>query len=184
MSIAEGQRTAIPSIQKLPRSWAAGPPAHGDPSGPFRAGARRSRGREGNRPRGRGIAFADGPRKGVSSYARTDLKSASDNRPYTRKMSRLRKLREATGLSQSDVAKLVGVTVSTVSRWENGINPPTFAHRRKLARVYRCTLEELGIRGLGRRATCPTPDASRSTRVSPSRRDCGRPCLSRRAAFA
>ena len=41
-----------------------------------------------------------------------------------------------------------------------------------------------GIRGLGRRATCPTPDASRSTRVSPSRRDCGRPGLSRRAAFA
>jgi len=58
---------------------------------------------------------------------------------------RLRELREATGLSQSDVAKLVGVTVSTVSRWEQGKNPPTLAHRRKLARVYRCTLEELGL---------------------------------------
>jgi transcriptional regulator with XRE-family HTH domain len=58
---------------------------------------------------------------------------------------RLRELREATGLSQSDVAKLVGVTVSTVSRWEQRANPPTLAHRRKLARVYRCTLEELGF---------------------------------------
>src|ERR1019366_7406968 len=41
-----------------------------------------------------------------------------------------------------------------------------------------------GIRGLGRRATRPTPDASRSTRPAPSRRDCGRPCLSRPTAFA
>jgi transcriptional regulator with XRE-family HTH domain len=57
---------------------------------------------------------------------------------------RLRELREATGLSQSDVAKLVGVTVSTVSRWEHG-ERPTLAHRRKLARVYRVTLEELGL---------------------------------------
>ena len=58
---------------------------------------------------------------------------------------RLRELREAIGLSQSDIAKLVGVTVSTVSKWENGRGRPTQAHRRKLARVYRCTLEELGL---------------------------------------
>jgi transcriptional regulator with XRE-family HTH domain len=60
-------------------------------------------------------------------------------------MERLRELRQATGLSQSDVAKLVGVTVSTISRWEQGVNPPTQTHRRKLARVYRCTVEELGL---------------------------------------
>jgi transcriptional regulator with XRE-family HTH domain len=66
--------------------------------------------------------------------------SSPDNPPV-----RLRELREKTGLSQSDVAKLVGVTVSTVSRWEQGANPPTQAHRRKLARVYRCQLEELGL---------------------------------------
>ena len=59
---------------------------------------------------------------------------------------RLRELREATGLSQSDVAKLVGVTVSTVSRWEQGKNPPTQAHQRKLARIYRCTVDDLGLR--------------------------------------
>jgi transcriptional regulator with XRE-family HTH domain len=60
-------------------------------------------------------------------------------------MSRLRKLRQGIGLSQSDMAKLVGVTVSTISRWEHGSDRPTLAHRRKLARVYRCTLEELGL---------------------------------------
>jgi transcriptional regulator with XRE-family HTH domain len=39
----------------------------------------------------------------------------------------------------------VGVTASTVNRWEQGRDRPTRAYRRKLARVYRCTLEELGF---------------------------------------
>jgi transcriptional regulator with XRE-family HTH domain len=57
----------------------------------------------------------------------------------------LRELREQIGLSQSDVAKLVGTTVQTVSRWENGHDRPTMAHRRKLARLYRVDVEQLGL---------------------------------------
>ena len=51
----------------------------------------------------------------------------------------------AAGTYQQDIAKLIGVGVATVSKWENGRGRPTQAHRRKLARVYRCTLEELGL---------------------------------------
>lgn len=57
----------------------------------------------------------------------------------------LRELREQIGLSQSDVAKLVGVGVSTVSKWEAGHDRPTQAHRRKLARLYRVDVEQLGL---------------------------------------
>jgi transcriptional regulator with XRE-family HTH domain len=57
----------------------------------------------------------------------------------------IRKLRERAGLSQSDVAKLVGVQTATVSRWENDHDVPTLANRRRLARLFKVTLGELGL---------------------------------------
>ena len=38
--------------------------------------------------------------------------------------SRIRKYREQSGLSQKDLAKLIGVSNSRVSNWEQGINRP------------------------------------------------------------
>ena len=39
--------------------------------------------------------------------------------------SPLTKLREAVGLSQEDLARLIDVSVSTISRWERGLAEPT-----------------------------------------------------------
>jgi transcriptional regulator with XRE-family HTH domain len=39
--------------------------------------------------------------------------------------SPIKKLREAAGLSQEDLARLVDVSVSTISRWERGLAEPT-----------------------------------------------------------
>ena len=44
-------------------------------------------------------------------------------------------LRRASRLSQGDVARLVGVTASTVYRWEVGEVAPTRRHARRLARL-------------------------------------------------
>lgn len=38
-------------------------------------------------------------------------------------------------ISQKDYAKLLGVTVTTVNRWENGHNHPSFKALRKLRRI-------------------------------------------------
>jgi transcriptional regulator with XRE-family HTH domain len=57
----------------------------------------------------------------------------------------IRELRERAGLSQSDVAKLVGVQTATVSRWENRHDVPTKANQRRLAKLFKVTLGELGL---------------------------------------
>jgi DNA-binding transcriptional regulator YiaG len=44
------------------------------------------------------------------------------------KTDRLRQLREDAGLSQSDVARHLGVAASNVSRWEAGESRPRPAH--------------------------------------------------------
>jgi len=41
---------------------------------------------------------------------------------------RLRELREEAGLSQSDIARAIGVAPSQVSRWESGVSQPRPAH--------------------------------------------------------
>ncbi len=47
----------------------------------------------------------------------------------------LKKLRRKKGLSQSDIAKQMYVTKSTVSRWENGIRLPDAAMIKRLSEV-------------------------------------------------
>jgi transcriptional regulator with XRE-family HTH domain len=44
------------------------------------------------------------------------------------KSDRLRELREAAGLSQSDVARHIGVSPAQVSRWEAGLTRPRGRH--------------------------------------------------------
>lgn len=55
----------------------------------------------------------------------------------------LRKLRESVGLRQIDVAKKVGVDQGAVSKWENGENKPCMKYRKKLAKLYGVTVDEL-----------------------------------------
>lgn len=49
----------------------------------------------------------------------------------------------ATGLRQEDVARKLEVDQTTVSAWESGKNKPLTKYRKKLARLYGCTVQEL-----------------------------------------
>lgn len=53
------------------------------------------------------------------------------------------KARENAGLTQKEVAEMVGVDQSSVSLWENGKNKPRVSVLVKLAGIYCCTLEEI-----------------------------------------
>ncbi len=45
--------------------------------------------------------------------------------------------------SQKDVAKALGVTVSTISKWESGLSKPRADKLPAIARLYGCSIEEL-----------------------------------------
>lgn len=64
---------------------------------------------------------------------------------------RLRAARTARNLTQADVAKHLGTSVLTVSRWELGIQSPMPYHRERLCGLYGLSAIELGL------ATEPEP---------------------------
>ncbi len=55
------------------------------------------------------------------------------------------KLRERAGLTQRELAQALGVTITTVSAWENQRHEPrlTFAQTKLLTQILRCSLDEL-----------------------------------------
>ncbi len=48
----------------------------------------------------------------------------------------IKELRERRFLSQTDLAKILGVTYVTISRWESGRFKPTFSSKRKLNNLF------------------------------------------------
>lgn len=57
---------------------------------------------------------------------------------------RLKKARESKGLFQRDVADFVGITQSTVNRYEtDGVKAPQIKHLELFAKFYGTTVEEL-----------------------------------------
>lgn len=56
---------------------------------------------------------------------------------------RLYNLRRDAGLSQADVAKKVGVTNKSVSKWETGASKPSTNVLRKLSSLFNISIEEL-----------------------------------------
>ena len=56
---------------------------------------------------------------------------------------RIAELRRRHGLSQQEVANLLGVTRQTVSNWECGQGAPTIDKAMALARTYHMSLDEL-----------------------------------------
>ena len=48
----------------------------------------------------------------------------------------IKKLREAMFLSQEELAKILGVSIVTVNRWENGKFEPTIKFKRKLNELF------------------------------------------------
>lgn len=61
----------------------------------------------------------------------------------TVKSSRLRELREHSGLNQSELAKLLGIHTSQLSRWEKGERQPSLEQKISLARALGVTLDYL-----------------------------------------
>ena len=55
----------------------------------------------------------------------------------------IRKYREAKNLSQKEVAELVGVDVSTVTKWETGVADPRAKQIPVLADLFGCTIDAL-----------------------------------------
>lgn len=53
------------------------------------------------------------------------------------------KARENTGMTQSEVAEILGIDQSAVSMWETGRTMPRAATLVKLAGLYHCTVDEL-----------------------------------------
>lgn len=58
-------------------------------------------------------------------------------------MPTLRDLRERSLLSQTELAKAVGVNRQTVCSWEQGRKSPKAVNRRKVVEALRCTPDEL-----------------------------------------
>ena len=52
-------------------------------------------------------------------------------------------LRRRAGYTQTDLAKLVNVDQSSVSKWENGVIRPARKLREPLAKALNCTVDEL-----------------------------------------
>lgn len=51
------------------------------------------------------------------------------------KIEELKRLREQKGYTQTDLAKLVGVTMNSIARWEQGSNAPSEENLEKLNEV-------------------------------------------------
>ena len=54
---------------------------------------------------------------------------------------RIRQLREAAGMSQSELAKKLNVTRASVSSWESGLSTPTTQYVIALVRLFRVSAD-------------------------------------------
>lgn len=57
----------------------------------------------------------------------------------------LKELRLVAGLKQDDVSAALDVTQPAVSKWESGETNPLKKYRKKLAKMYRCTANDIDL---------------------------------------
>ncbi len=57
--------------------------------------------------------------------------------------NRIRDLRIERGLTQPQLAKMVGVTNAVISFWENNVNEPKASYVKKLAKCFNVTTDYL-----------------------------------------
>ena len=55
----------------------------------------------------------------------------------------LEERRIASGLRQTDVAEKLEVVQTAVSKWERGVNTPLEKYRKKLAKLYKCSVDDI-----------------------------------------
>lgn len=58
-------------------------------------------------------------------------------------MEKLKALRKARNLTQDELGKILGIDRSTISQWERGENRPRVDMLVKLARVFKCSVDNL-----------------------------------------
>ena len=58
-------------------------------------------------------------------------------------MKTIEEARKAKGLTQEQLAKLLGVTQGAVAQWENGLTHPSFLMLPKVASVLEVSVDEL-----------------------------------------
>lgn len=58
-------------------------------------------------------------------------------------MTALRDIRQRAGMSQVALAKVLGVTSSTVTQWESGSRKPDIITLKKIAHIFGVTTDEL-----------------------------------------
>lgn len=68
-------------------------------------------------------------------------------------MNPIKTFRENAGLSQKAVALSLGVAQSAVSQWERGVTAPRCSRLQELAKLFRCTVDELVTKGGGEDAS-------------------------------
>lgn len=71
----------------------------------------------------------------------SNTSAADRHTSSTAELIRLR--RKAAGLTQVQLAKLVGCTQVDISRWEAGIHTPTVAILKKIAAALDCAVSDL-----------------------------------------
>lgn len=58
-------------------------------------------------------------------------------------MGIIRQAREAAGMTQEQLAAVVGVTQGAIAQWENGATHPSYLKLKPLAHALRITLDDL-----------------------------------------
>ena len=58
-------------------------------------------------------------------------------------MQSIKEARKALGLTQEQLAKLVGVTQGTVAQWECGLTHPSFENLKRVAAALNVSVDEL-----------------------------------------
>lgn len=51
---------------------------------------------------------------------------------------KIKQRREAAGMSQKELAAMIGVDASTISLWENSVTSPKMGNLVKLAEIFKC----------------------------------------------
>ena len=111
-------------------------------------------------PRG-GLNAADAGRKPGSK-----MQSEADRKQVTI-MDELKRLREAAGLSQVQLALRLGVSQGTVANWERGFRAPQARHLIKLANILGCSVDALlGLNTQGADAARDNTIPDREVRVN------------------
>lgn len=79
------------------------------------------------------------------SYRRLpfDPENMTDDEIAFEFMQRFRSMRRLRGYTLTDLQKLTGISLSTLSRYDNGKLTPKVVNLRKLAKALRCNLDDL-----------------------------------------